>query len=149
MINRKDDIRETVPSLAPYRKCARFLPIEVSLSHVSSQPDQYFIRGCPDRALTAIVFRDSFFSDLEPFFSENCKQIICLWKDYDQNNIEEILARVKPDIVFEIKAERHFFRYCDQPAGVYPDSAVSDPRQQRTKEQARPCPTQHPNGFLT
>lgn len=109
MINRKSDIRETVPSLAPYRKCARFLPIEVSLSHVSSQPDQHFIRGCPDRALTAIVFRDSFFSDLEPFFSENCKQIICLWKDYDQNNIEEILARVKPDIVFEIKAERHFF----------------------------------------
>ena len=53
-----------------------------------------------------LVFRDSFFEALEPYFSENFKEVIYLWKDYDQKNIEELLAVFKPDIVIEERGER-------------------------------------------
>lgn len=69
-------------------------------------PDPYIAKRCQGRELTALVFRDSFFESLEPYFSENFKQIIYVWKDYDQKNIDELLTVFKPDIVIEEQGER-------------------------------------------
>ena len=58
-----------------------------------------------------MIFRDSFFVPLEPLFSENFREVVYLWKDYDQKNIEEIMTYFKPDIVIEEIAERHLFDF--------------------------------------
>jgi len=56
-----------------------------------------------------VVFRDSFFTPLERLFVENFREVLFLWKDYSQENMEEILTFLKPDLVLEIKVERHLF----------------------------------------
>ena len=61
--------------------------------------------------LKAVIFRDSFFVHLEPFFSENFREVVYLWKNYDQKNIEEIMTYFKPDVVIEETSERHLFDF--------------------------------------
>ena len=88
-------------------KCAKRLPFNFELSNLQSgHKEFYFHTNCADGTLKAVVFRDSFFSDLEPFLSENFKEVVYLWKEYDQNNIEELLSTFKPDIIIEERVER-------------------------------------------
>ena len=68
--------------------------------------DPLIAKSCETAELKALVFRDSFFHSLEPYLSENFKEVVYLWKDYDQKNIEELLTVFKPDIVIEETAER-------------------------------------------
>lgn len=90
-----------------FPKCAKRQPFNFKLSNLrSGHKEFYFHTNCGDGTLKAVVFRDSFFSDLEPYLSENFKEVIYLWKDYDQNNIEELLSTFKPDIIIEEKVER-------------------------------------------
>ena len=67
------------------------------------------LKECPKATLNAIVFSDSFITNLEPFFSENFGQILYLRKRYDQKNVEELLNSFRPDIVIEQRAERQYF----------------------------------------
>jgi hypothetical protein len=90
-----------------YPKCAKRQPFNFKLSNLrSGHKEFYFHTTCEEGTLKAVVFRDSFFSDLEPYLSENFKEVIYLWKDYDQSNIEELLSTFKPDIIIEEKVER-------------------------------------------
>lgn len=92
----------------------------------SAQPDQFdlydfadlqqrqdtpsFARKSEKGQLTALIFRDSFFDSLEPFFSENFKHSIYLWKTYDQENIEQALKVRQVDVIIEEVVERFLFR---------------------------------------
>lgn len=87
--------------------CMERLPLELPLSNLKTDHiERYFKTHCERGKFKAVVFRDSFSSALVPLLSENFKEVIYLWKYYDQKNIEEILTQYKPDIVIEIKAER-------------------------------------------
>lgn len=87
--------------------CMERLPLELPLSNLrTDHTDRFFKTHCERGKLRAVVFRDSFSSALVPLLSENFKEVVYLWKYYDQKNIEEILTRYKPDIVIEVKAER-------------------------------------------
>lgn len=93
--------------------------------HASAQPDQFdlygftnlqerqdtpsFARKSEKGQLTALIFRDSFFVSLEPFFSENFKHSIYLWKTYDQKNIEQALKVRQVDLVIEEVVEGFLF----------------------------------------
>jgi len=59
--------------------------------------------------LRAIVFRDSFFDSVNPFFAENFKEAIYAWIRYDQFVMEELLKNFKPDVVIEHVVERFMF----------------------------------------
>jgi alginate O-acetyltransferase complex protein AlgJ len=98
---------ESYRKVEKFPKCSRRLPFDFELSNLSSgHKEFYFHTNCENGTLKAVVFRDSFFSDLEPFLSENFKEVIYLWKEYDQNNIEELLSTFKPDIIIEERVER-------------------------------------------
>ncbi len=108
-----DDTTDLVPVLKSYRKCATRDSLEkYALSTITSSPlTASFRTVCGEKKLRAVVFRDSFFSQMEPFFSENFKEVLYLWKRYDQKNLEEILRFWRPDIVMEMTVERHAFDF--------------------------------------
>ena len=104
------ELTETYPQLQRFERCAQPLPFPAGLSNLPNEKDRpSFAWGCPTRGLTAVVFRDSFFVPLERLFAENFREVVFLWKDYSQANMEEILTTFKPDLVLEIKVERHLF----------------------------------------
>ena len=110
MMMMADVMYEKLPVLAPRKNCAEMLPFKLQLHDVGSAPqEQPRMTGCKLADLTAIVFGDSFFLLLEPFFSENFSKVIYVNKKYDQRNIEEIMQLYKPDIVIEERAERSAF----------------------------------------
>jgi len=102
-----DNFEESYKKFNAFPGCARSSPFDLQLSDLSvHEKESHSIKICPEATLKAVVFRDSFFETLEPYFSENFKKVIYLWKYYDQKNIEEILRVFKPDIVIEEKIER-------------------------------------------
>lgn len=111
MVMHQDQVSEVFPTLEKYRKCAKpksFHHYDFS-NFQQSREKPSFVRGCKKRELTAIVFRDSFFVDIQPFLSENFRHVVYLWKDYDQKNIEEVFEIYTPDVVIEAIVERDFF----------------------------------------
>lgn len=106
----RPDLTETYPQLKPFASCGTVEEIPTELSNIKQLPGRIsFVRKCPTKNLRAVVFRDSFFVSVEPFLSENFKEVIYLWKEYDQQNVEEVLTLFRPDIVIEARAERHIF----------------------------------------
>ncbi len=100
---------ESFRELASFASCSRRVPLDYSLASLSAKEQRLsFTTRCSEAELTAVVFRDSFFVGLEPFFSENFAQAVYLWKAYDQSTIEELSAVFKPDIVIEEIVERNF-----------------------------------------
>lgn len=102
-----DSFDESYREVEKISPCGNVSPVEIELSNLDySNEEHSFSTSCPQKELRALVFRDSFFSALVPYISANFKEVIYLWKDYDQQNIEEVLTTFKPDIVIEEKAER-------------------------------------------
>lgn len=103
-----EPFEESFRKLLKYKKCSHIVPTDYSLMNLSTKIIRSSITSKCDQAdLKAVIFRDSFSVELEPFFSENFKQVVYLWKEYDQNNVEEILRFFKPDIVIEEVVERN------------------------------------------
>lgn len=110
MLMKEKELAEPSPKLQKFQPCGHLLPFTYHLSNITSDPGRpSFVKGCNQAELTAVVFRDSFLVALEPFFSENFKKVVYLWKEYDQKNIEEIMTSFKPDIVIETTVERFLF----------------------------------------
>lgn len=105
------DAKEVIPLLKGFRKCAERFPLEnYNLTGYVWSPVRPSLGfRCNEKKLRAVVFRDSFFVQPEQFFSENFKEVVYLWKGYDQENVEEIIKRWKPDIVMEMIVERDAF----------------------------------------
>jgi hypothetical protein len=103
-------LTETFPQMARFKRCGSFKTLQYKLSNVTQTPGRKsFVRRCESKKLRAVVFRDSFFVPLEPMLSQNFQEIVYLWKDYDQKNIEEMLKYFKPDIVIESIVEANLF----------------------------------------
>jgi len=105
-----DSFEESFRDVKPFVKCARkaaldFLPHDAT----SANKERYFSTSCPSAQLKAVVFFDSFFVAIEPYFSENFKHAIYLLKEYDQRDVEMLLETFKPDIVIEERVERHLW----------------------------------------
>lgn len=102
-----DRFQESFRNVDEFANCAVSTDFKINFTNIdTTTPTPYIAKSCPSGELRALVFRDSFFESLEPYLSENFREIIYLWKGYDQNNIEELLSLYKPDIVIEEKAER-------------------------------------------
>ncbi|HHO76595.1 MAG TPA: hypothetical protein ENN05_09235 [Deltaproteobacteria bacterium] len=105
----RDKVTEKNLRLKRESVCAADLPVDLELSNLPPQEGRApFMKGCPDAGLKAVVFRDSFFTALEPFFSENFRQVLYIWKQYDQRNMEDLIESFQPDIVIEERVERFF-----------------------------------------
>jgi alginate O-acetyltransferase complex protein AlgJ len=107
MILDYDSFDESFKVVDEFSSCAASQNFDYKFSDIDiTAPTPYIAKSCRTGDLKVLVFRDSFFEALEPYFSENFKEVIYLWKDYDQKNIEELLAVFKPDIVIEERGER-------------------------------------------
>lgn len=63
----------------------------------------------------AVVFRDCFFTEIIPYFSEHFQYTRYYWQMWDTDTpITEIINTVRPDIVIEQKVER-FLKYPETP----------------------------------
>lgn len=108
MIDRK--VHERNPKVRAWENCAQQVEFDVDLTDISdSKYEAPQLKKCSNASLKAIVFSDSFITNLEPFLSENFGQILYLRKRYDQRNVEELLESFRPDIVIEERAERQYF----------------------------------------
>ena len=106
-----DSMNEMRPVLKNNKFCAESMDLDLKLDNFKPPSKVHlFMKGCKKSNLRAVVFRDSFFSALEPFFSENFKEIIYLLKGYDQEDMNQLLTYFHPDIVIEEKIERARFR---------------------------------------
>ncbi len=71
-------------------------------------PSRYlFFKGCNHEKKRVIVFRDSFFSAVECFFSEHFELVVYIRKKYDPTIMEDLIEKIKPDIVIEEILERY------------------------------------------
>ncbi|MBN1415816.1 MAG: hypothetical protein JW973_12000 [Bacteroidales bacterium] len=71
------------------------------------KPSRYlFVKACKNGKHRAIVFRDSFFSAVEGFFSEHFEVVVYVRKRYDPTIMEYLIEKINPDIVIEQIVER-------------------------------------------
>jgi alginate O-acetyltransferase complex protein AlgJ len=61
---------------------------------------------CDDQKLSAVIFRDSFFSALQPYFSRKFKRSTYISKMIDYSLLEKYVSSENPDIVIEEWVER-------------------------------------------
>jgi len=111
MLGLHKTIREMCPLLKERHFCAQPMELSLEIENLSKMKEtEPFMKGCKDAHLRALVFRDSFFSRIEPFLSENFQQVLYLWQSYDQKIVERLIHNFRPDLVIEEKVERFCFR---------------------------------------
>jgi hypothetical protein len=111
MILHHEEAFDTYPTLLNGSRCAKPIPIKrYGFSQLTDRPDaKTFAMGCNRKHLVALVFRDSFFVALQPYFTENFKEIIYVWEDFSKKRVEEVLKTVHPDVVIVETVERNAF----------------------------------------
>jgi len=111
MLGLHETIREMCPLLKERHFCAQPMELNLEIENLSKMKEtEPFMKGCKDAHLRAVVFRDSFFSRIEPFLSENFQQVLYLWQSFDQKIVERLINNFHPDLVIEEKVERFCFR---------------------------------------
>jgi hypothetical protein len=98
---------ETVPDFADARssECAQprqaQWPLGMEIDHAS-----IFATTCPGKTGTALVFRDSFFTSVIPFFSQNYGRVVYVWDSPKSALFVKMVQQEKPTIVVEELVER-------------------------------------------
>jgi len=103
--------KEMCPLLKEVHFCAQLMELRLEIENPQKLKEtEPFMNGCKDANLRALVFKDSFFNMIQPFFSENFQQVVYLWQDYDQKTVERLIDTLHPDLVIEERVERFCFR---------------------------------------
>ena len=71
-----------------------------------AKPRETHTYTCHNQELNALVFRDSLFTALQPYFARKFKRSTYIWKTMDSRTLKEYVEKEKPDIVIEEWAER-------------------------------------------
>jgi hypothetical protein len=79
----------------------------------NAAPRDIHTNVCEGGRLRAIVFRDSFFTLLEPFFSRVFGRSTYIWTKLDMEVLKRLLEEEKPDVVIEEWVERELPRVPD------------------------------------
>jgi alginate O-acetyltransferase complex protein AlgJ len=72
----------------------------------NARETKIFTTTCKGQKLSAIVFRDSFFNALKPYFSRRFKRVTYSWGVLDFKLLKKLMKSGKPDIVIEEIVER-------------------------------------------
>ena len=67
-----------------------------------------FTSDCDRGELSVLIFRDSFFTALTPYFSRKFKHASYAWGKFSHDRLEAYINKEKPDIVIEERVERTF-----------------------------------------
>ncbi|MBW2219216.1 MAG: hypothetical protein JRF40_06975 [Deltaproteobacteria bacterium] len=109
MLGLPESYRETAPLVTLKEECST-VQEDIDLPQIGRIENAMpFARECSKAKLRAVVFRDSFFASVVPYFSENFKQVVYVWHPYDQGTMEQLVGQIKPDIVIEQAGEGFLF----------------------------------------
>ncbi len=64
------------------------------------------ITSCSEGKVNALIYHDSFFTALKPFFADYFATTVFLWEQLNQNSLEKNIQAYKPALVIEEFAER-------------------------------------------
>ncbi|RJP80139.1 MAG: tetratricopeptide repeat protein [Desulfobacteraceae bacterium] len=120
MMGLSDVFQETVIKLEVPRPCSHKKPYTAMIPEWNKkagsgiEKDWYRMRIpiqsiCGNADRKAIVFRDSFFDMLVPFFSEHFREAVYIWTRFDYSILPELINRIRPDIVIEECVESEIF----------------------------------------
>jgi alginate O-acetyltransferase complex protein AlgJ len=109
MLDLHKTLKEMIPDLKERHYSAQPMELHLQLKTYRKGREP-FMKGCKDARLRALVFRDSMFFAVEPFFSENFNQVIYLWQKYDQKTAARLIEYFHPHIVIDEVGERNCFR---------------------------------------
>jgi alginate O-acetyltransferase complex protein AlgJ len=111
MLGLHETIKEIHPLLKERHLCAQRLELNLEIENFRKMKEsEPFMKGCRDANLRALVFMDSFFGQIEPFFSENFQKVVYLWQPYDQETVERVIDYLHPHLVIEERVERFWFK---------------------------------------
>ncbi len=69
--------------------------------------NQTFSTRCREKGLKLLVYRDSFFSSLQPFISTYFAEAKFIWKSLNLSELKNQLKQYHPDLVIEEKIDRY------------------------------------------
>ncbi len=75
-------------------------------SDYASENSRLFTTKCSGSRLNALVFRDSFFTSLQPFVSLYFNESTYIWERMTFSRAQEHIQKSKPDIVIEEWVDR-------------------------------------------
>ena len=111
MLGLHETIKEIHPLLKERHFCAQRMELNLEIENFRKMKEtEPFMKGCRDANLRALVFIDSFFGSIEPFFSENFQKVVYLWQPYDQKTVERMIDYLHPHLVIEERVERILFQ---------------------------------------
>ncbi len=100
MMNGTPNKHTEIRSLAPFKTCAE-TPLQAK-----EKFNDTFDTDC-HLPLRALVFRDSFFSNLQPFVSEYLGLSRFVWQRMTYKAAQKHISEIKPDVVIEEWVDRH------------------------------------------
>lgn len=80
-----------------------------------------FETGCDNGSLTALIFHDSFFPAIGPYFADYFNRTVFRWQRMTKAEVVKQIGIKKPDIIIEQRAERHLPFTPDIKNEVYSD----------------------------
>jgi alginate O-acetyltransferase complex protein AlgJ len=81
--------------------CAVEQPLIFKIADKYSVKNETLARMCPSASKNAIVFRDSFFTFLRTYFAEHFNNSYYIWTRYNQEIVEDLIDKLKPDIIVD------------------------------------------------
>jgi len=80
---------------------------------LNAEDDNYYTTTCHTQKLKTIIYRDSFFTALQPYFTKKFLSATYLWEKANQESLLKQLVKDKPDIVISeiVERELHQGRY--------------------------------------
>jgi len=122
MMGLPSSYREDVLSLTVKHGCSEKTPYKKMVSQwyqkgsTEDEEDWYRKRIpvktiCENSNLKAVVFRDSFFEMILPFFSQHFKEVVYIWSRFDYTILSNLIEQLQPDIVIEECTESEIFLF--------------------------------------
>jgi len=106
MLSLSDYFEEENPSLKPLSPNSMEYDNFANYKFQSITSQRYLETGNPNAKYTAVVFRDSFATNLIPYLSESFKKVVFIWSPFRHDIMGSIIKLFKPDIVIEEMTER-------------------------------------------
>ena len=104
MLNISYFLKEMVPELRqPLPICDQHI-VEM---HPEDQMKATFFTDCRTDSPRVLIFRDSFFTALQPYISQHFAKTVYVWEWPDLNLIKKYQQSNQPNIVIEARVERH------------------------------------------
>ncbi|CAL8473193.1 alginate O-acetyltransferase AlgX-related protein [Caballeronia sp. S22] len=96
-------------------------------------PRSMFSTHCPGKPGTVLVFRDSYFTSIVPYLSQNYGRVIYAWVIPDSSLLAKMVQQERPSLVIEERVERSMYAVPkpDLPATL---ASLSDQREFTTYE---------------